>query len=206
MAPTLATPPHETGGVELADLPIHDPRESISSERINLLVLLEDLSDSDWLAPTEAGHWRVKDVGLDLLDDDLGWLSRGRDGDMTGLLPTAGDYREFVRSLDVKNEQWVVGVGGLSRRVVVDLLRWSGLRGRRLLRLDRPRSAQPRDLGVGQLCAPLVRPVPRSDRAVGPPAAHPRCRRAPRFARSASARCAPYVRVGLPPQVRGPSP
>ena len=126
MASTLVTPPYETGGVELADLPIHDPRESISSERNDLLVLLEDLSDSDWLVPTEAGHWRVKDVGLHLLDNDLGWLSRGRDRDMTGLLPTAGDYREFVRSLDVKNEQWVVGTGGVSRRVVVDLLRWSG--------------------------------------------------------------------------------
>ena len=112
--------------MELADLPVHDPRESISDERNDLLGLLEDLSDSDWLALTEAGHWRVKDVALHLLDDDLGWLSRGRDGDMSGLLPTEGDYREFVRSLDAKNEQWVVGAGGLSRRVVVDLLRWSG--------------------------------------------------------------------------------
>lgn len=72
MASTLAIALHETGGVELADLPVHDPRESISSERNDLLVLLEDLSDSDWLAPTEAGHWRVKDVALHLLDDDLG--------------------------------------------------------------------------------------------------------------------------------------
>ena len=112
--------------MELADLPVHDPRESISDERNDLLGLLENVSDSDWLASTEAGHWRVKDVALHLLDDDLGWLSRGRDGDMSGLLPTEGDYREFVRSLDAKNEQWVVGAGGLSRRVVVDLLRWSG--------------------------------------------------------------------------------
>jgi hypothetical protein len=68
----------------------------------------------------------VKDVALHLLDDDLGWLSRGRDGDTSGLLPTDGDYRAFVRSLAAKNEQWVVGAGGLSRRVAVDLLRWSG--------------------------------------------------------------------------------
>ena len=84
------------------------------------------LSDDEWLAPTEAGHWRVKDVALHLLDDDLGWLSRGRDGDMSGLLPTEGDYRQFVGSLDAKNERWIVGAGGLSRRVVIDLLRWSG--------------------------------------------------------------------------------
>jgi hypothetical protein len=68
----------------------------------------------------------VKDVALHLLDDDLGWLSRGRDGDLSGLLPTDGDYRDFVRSLDAKNERWVRGAEGLSRRVVVDLLRWSG--------------------------------------------------------------------------------
>ena len=112
--------------MELADLPVHDPRESLSVERNGLLVLLEDLSEREWLAPTEAGRWRVKDVALHLLDDDLGWLSRGRDGDVSGLLPTGGDYRDFVRALDAKNEQWVVGAGGLSRRVVVDLLRWSG--------------------------------------------------------------------------------
>ena len=117
---------HETGTMELVDLPVHDPRESISDERDHLLVLLDELSDSDWRAPTEAGHWRVKDVALHLLDDDLGWLSRGRDGDVSGLLPTKGDYREFVHSLDAKNERWVVGAAGLSRRVVIDLLRWSG--------------------------------------------------------------------------------
>jgi uncharacterized protein (TIGR03083 family) len=112
--------------MELVDLPVHDPRESISDERDHLLVLLDELSDSDWRAPTEAGHWRVKDVALHLLDDDLGWLSRGRDGDVSGLLPTKGDYREFVHSLDAKNERWVVGAAGLSRRVVIDPLRWSG--------------------------------------------------------------------------------
>lgn len=112
--------------MELADLPVFDPREAIAGERDDLLALLPGLTDDQWVAPTEAGHWRVKDVALHLLDDDLGWLSRGRDGDASGLLPADGDYRDFVRSLDAKNERWVVGSGGLSRRVVVDLLRWSG--------------------------------------------------------------------------------
>jgi hypothetical protein len=112
--------------MELSDLPAVDPREAITVERNDLLVLLWGLTDDEWVAPTDAGHWRVKDVALHLLDDDLGWLSRGRDGDMSGLLPTEGDYREFVRSLNAKNERWVVGANGLSRSVVVDLLRWSG--------------------------------------------------------------------------------
>jgi hypothetical protein len=112
--------------MQLAALPVHDPRPAITQEREDLIGLLDGLSADEWVAPTEAGHWRVKDVALHLLDDDLGWLSRGRDGDNSGLLPTNGDYRDFVRSLDAKNERWVVGAGGLSRRVVVDLLRWSG--------------------------------------------------------------------------------
>src|SRR6266851_1908008 len=98
MSSTQATRRHETGRMEIADLPLHDPRQSISNERQDLLVLLDDLSDSDWIAATDSGHWRVKDVALHLLDDDLGWLSRGRDGDLSGLLPTDGNYRDFVRS------------------------------------------------------------------------------------------------------------
>ncbi len=112
--------------MELSDLPVFDPREAIAGERDDLLALLLDLTGEEWVAPTEAGHWRVKDVALHLLDDDLGWLSRGRDGDASGLLPTDGDYRDFVGSLDAKNERWVIGAGGLSRRVAVDLLRWAG--------------------------------------------------------------------------------
>ena len=111
--------------MELSDLPVFDPREAIEVERDDLLALLDGLGDAEWAAPTDAGHWRVKDVALHLLDDDLGWLSRGRDGDTSGLLPSEGDYRDFVRSLDAKNERWVVAASGLSRRVVIDLLRWS---------------------------------------------------------------------------------
>ncbi len=63
---------------------------------------------------------------MHLLDDDLGCLSRGRDGDLSELLSTDGDYRDFVRALDAKNDRWVVAADGLSRRMVLDLLRWSG--------------------------------------------------------------------------------
>lgn len=126
MPSTLLVMLGETPVMELSDLPLRDPRPALVVEREELLNLLGRLSEDEWVAATEAGHRRVKDVALHLLDDDLGWLSRGRDGDMSGLLPTDGNYREFVRSLDAKNERWVVGAAGLSRRVVVDLLRWSG--------------------------------------------------------------------------------
>jgi uncharacterized damage-inducible protein DinB len=102
----------QTVEMRIGDLPASDPRALMADERDDLLSLLVDLSADEWLAPTEAGRWRVKDVALHLLDDDLGWLSRGRDGDWSGLLPTVGDYRSFVQSLDDKNERWVVGSGG----------------------------------------------------------------------------------------------
>jgi hypothetical protein len=60
-----------------------------------------------------------------LLDDDLGWLSRGRDADATGYLDMS-DHVTFVRALAAKNQRWVDAAAGLSQRVVVDLLAWSG--------------------------------------------------------------------------------
>lgn len=112
--------------MELRDLPVSDPREAITRERDDLIHLVAGLSTGEWVAPTEAGHWRVKEVALHLLDDELGWLSRSRDGDVSGLLPHDGDHRDFVRSLDAKNERWVAGAAGLSREVVLDLIRWTG--------------------------------------------------------------------------------
>ncbi len=114
--------------MQLTDAPAWDPRPLLSEERADLLTLLSSLTDADWVAPTEAGRWRVKEVFLHLLDDDLGWLSRGRDGDDSGLLPESGDYRDFVHSLDAKNERWVIAAGGMSRCLVAELLEWSGER------------------------------------------------------------------------------
>jgi uncharacterized protein (TIGR03083 family) len=112
--------------VELADLPVRDVRPLLTEERADFLVLLASLSDADWAMPTEAGRWTVKDVALHLLDDELGWLSRGRDSDPSGLLDNTGDYHRFVAALDEKNQRWVDGASGLSHRVLKDLLEWSG--------------------------------------------------------------------------------
>ncbi len=63
--------------------------------------------------PSAAPHWTVKDLVLHLLDDDLGWISRGRDGDRSGLLPM-DDHESFVAALAAKNEQRIYGAQGLS--------------------------------------------------------------------------------------------
>jgi uncharacterized protein (TIGR03083 family) len=105
-----------------------DLRAPLHEERHDLLNLVGSLTDTDWLAPTPCASWRVKDVALHILDDDLGWLSRGRDGDLDGLIPMDGDYRDFVKALDQKNQRWVDASRGLSRRLVLELLAWSGER------------------------------------------------------------------------------
>jgi len=114
------------GGVDLWTWPPLDVRPELRTEREELLELVASLSQEEWLMPTPATRWCVRDVALHLLDDDLGWLSRGRDADMASLIPMGGDYRRFVQALDDKNQRWVDAASGLSRRVVGNLLAWSG--------------------------------------------------------------------------------
>ena len=112
--------------MNLADLEPVDVRPLMTRERAELLALLERLDDDGWAAPTICAGWSVKDVCLHMLDGDLGWLSRGRDNDRSGLLAIGDDYRMFVDALNAKNELWVRGARGLSHRVIRDLLRVTG--------------------------------------------------------------------------------
>ena len=60
-----------------------DPIQTIDvlpAERARLLNLLSQLSDQEWETPTACAGWSVKDVALHLWGNDLGRLSRGRDG------------------------------------------------------------------------------------------------------------------------------
>lgn len=66
-------------------------------------------------------------MALHLLDDDLGWLSRGRDGDQSSLL-AMDDHDSFVAALAAKNQRWIDGAQGLSPPVITELLDWSGQR------------------------------------------------------------------------------
>ncbi|MCK9932463.1 hypothetical protein MXD62_35890 [Frankia sp. Mgl5] len=58
---------------------------------------------------------------MHLVDDDLGWLSRGRDQDLSGLLAGHSDYREFVAALNARNDGWVTTTRVLSPRVIREL-------------------------------------------------------------------------------------
>ena len=107
-------------------VPPLDLRRELRDERRDLLALLRNVSEDEWAAPTACVPWRVKEVALHLLDSDLGWLSCGRDGDMSSLIPMDTGYRRFVEALGQKNQRWVDAVSGLSPRVLMDLLEWSG--------------------------------------------------------------------------------
>lgn len=111
--------------MDLWSVPAEDVRPLLTRERHDLLALLSTLSPREWTFPSAAPGWTVKDLALHVLDDDLGWLSRGRDDDQSGLLDMS-DQASFVDALAAKNQRWVDGAYGLSLPVVTGLLRWSG--------------------------------------------------------------------------------
>jgi uncharacterized protein (TIGR03083 family) len=94
-----------------------------SEERSALLDLLGTLSLQTWHAETRCEGWSVKDVAAHLLADDLGRLSRQRDGHRA-TAPRAGeDLLSFINRV---NAEWVEAMRRLSPVVVIELLRWSG--------------------------------------------------------------------------------
>lgn len=106
-------------------VPVRDLRPRVTAERHRLTALLDGLSQEQWLAPTAAGAWTVKDIALHLLDDDLRWLSHQRDADPSGLVDMS-DRERFVDLLAAGNQRWVDGARPLSRRLVSDLLAYTG--------------------------------------------------------------------------------
>lgn len=104
---------------------VRDLRPRAIAERRRLIEFVEGLSPGEWLAPTAAPSWTVKDLALHVLDDDLTWLSHRRDHDESGLVDMSAS-EVFVDLLAAKNQRWVHGAQALSRRLVSDLLVWTG--------------------------------------------------------------------------------
>lgn len=91
-----------------------------------LIALLRELDPADWLKPTVAGAWRVRDVAAHLLDGDLRKLSMGRDGLR---LPPDGPVETFddiVGLINRLNASGVAYAQRLSPRVITDLLEVTG--------------------------------------------------------------------------------
>ena len=91
-----------------------------------LLGLLSGLSAEDWDRPTACASWSVKDVALHLLGDDVGILSRQRDGHYSSGLSIDG-WDELVAFINDWNEEWVRATRRISPRLLVDLLKFTGV-------------------------------------------------------------------------------
>jgi uncharacterized protein (TIGR03083 family) len=89
--------------------------------RQNLLSLLGGLTAKDWLQPTAAGKWDVKDVALHLLGGDIGNLSRRRDA-YAPPGPAISGWDDLVAFINELNRSWVVAARRMSPCVLCDLL------------------------------------------------------------------------------------
>jgi uncharacterized protein (TIGR03083 family) len=116
-----------------------------------LVALLRGLSAEEWLAPTVAGAWTVKDVVAHLLDTTLRRVCRWRDE----WSPRPPDGMSLVAFVNEMNREWNAAARRLSPRLLTDLTEtWGGEMARVAESLDPFRSS----LGVswaGQETSPL---------------------------------------------------
>jgi uncharacterized protein (TIGR03083 family) len=81
-----------------------------------LIALLRGVKKEEWLAPTAAGAWTVKDIAAHLLDTALRRLSLQRDG-----LPPAASFDP-----NAMNRTWVEAAQRISPGVLVEMLQKYG--------------------------------------------------------------------------------
>ncbi len=109
----------------------HEPLPILVVDRFPALLdalvdLLSGLSPAEWEMPTVCAGWSVKDVALHLLGDEVGNLSRRRDGH-TPPGRSIADWLDLVAYLNELNEQWVRATRRISPRLLCDLLRFTGM-------------------------------------------------------------------------------
>jgi uncharacterized protein (TIGR03083 family) len=98
-------------------------------ERAALLELLKSLTTEEWDMPTACPGWSVKDAAGHLLGDDVGRLSRGRDGFANPDFATGLDLSTLpglIAAIDRQNALWVEGMRRVSPRLLIEFLRLTG--------------------------------------------------------------------------------
>ena len=102
--------------------------ELFPQERKHLLELFSDLSEADWEKPTVCQGWTVKDIGLHLLGDDLGYLSGRRDHFSNPFFTNKEmqQWDSLVKNINEANELWVKATQRISPRLLTDLLALTG--------------------------------------------------------------------------------
>lgn len=102
-----------------------DVLDLFAEERADLLALLSSLDAAGWAQPTVCAPWSVKDLAAHLLADDLGIVSRGRDGYAGGSIDVAS-FDELIAAINAQNQAWADAMRRLSPRAVVELLEFAG--------------------------------------------------------------------------------
>src|SRR5712692_398283 len=102
--------------------------ELFPQERRLLLELFAKLSDEDWNRPTVCQGWTVKDIGLHLLGDDLGYISGKRDHFSNSFFTNKDMERweSLVRNINEANELWVQATRRISPALLSALLALTG--------------------------------------------------------------------------------
>ena len=97
-------------------------------ERRQLLLLFSELEAKDWEKPTICPGWSVKDIGLHLLGDDIGYLSRARDQFSNPFFQNKDlhEWKSLVKNINEANELWVKAAARLSPKLLADLLELTG--------------------------------------------------------------------------------
>ncbi len=104
--------------------PPFDIVEELRAERDRLLVLLGQLSDSDWRRPTRCPGWSVLDIAVHLVGDDLSFVAWHRDSHHGTAPPDGLGGDAFITWLDELQDGWVSAARRLSPRLTVELLTW----------------------------------------------------------------------------------
>lgn len=95
--------------------------------RAALLALLDSLTDAEWEYPTRCcPGWSVKDMAAHLLGDDLGILSRLRDGYAPPVNLDLSDWDTLIAFINERNDVWVRATRRLSPRILRELLAETG--------------------------------------------------------------------------------
>jgi uncharacterized protein (TIGR03083 family) len=92
-------------------------------ERAALLELLHSLDARAWGSATVCPGWAVRDIAAHLVADDLGRLSRQRDGHRSQVRRDDEDLASFVDRL---NAEWVVAMRRISPTIITSLLELGG--------------------------------------------------------------------------------
>jgi len=92
--------------------------------RSHLQTLLAALDEDDWVRPSAAPRWSVKDLAAHLLGGDVAILSGKRDGFY--LPQKIESHDQLVELVDRLNAEWVLATFRISPRLLCELLAFTG--------------------------------------------------------------------------------